>query len=171
MESSLNPKIKLLHKWTIWTVLMPYYCDAFDAFLMLKNFSKSSRKTLINNFNAFYNSMYQYRKVIAIKDEDNKCLVEDKIVKLMNYPIMLLKLEFEIDRFDAFVAVLDFEKYTRGLIKKYPDDCKADFQPIDIQFLKTDTQLGDLWIRCHLLRRVRSQKHLYDLSQSFLSHL
>lgn len=54
--SAKGRRIELLNKWTIWTVLMPYFMDAFDAYNFLTRFSKKSRKELIDHFNAFYNS-------------------------------------------------------------------------------------------------------------------
>ena len=50
-----------MDKWWFWTVLMPYYTDAYNAYFMLNKFSRVSRKELANNFNAFNNSMHKYK--------------------------------------------------------------------------------------------------------------
>ena len=83
-----NLKIDILERWSLWTVLLPYYGQWHEGYLILSAFSHRSRRNLIINYSAYLFSMRSNRKAIIFNEEGKPFDVRNQLMKILkNYPL------------------------------------------------------------------------------------
>jgi len=164
--------IKLLHKWPIWTVLMPYLCDAFEAYFLLNQFSKESRKELINNFAPFKNSMLKYRKEVIIKDLDEDNLIRDRLENAKNRPLILLKLNFSVNTSQGLEDISEFEEWFQGIEEIPAPKYTGSFMPVDHSFLSTAFEYGNINTQFKIINQLISSAPItFKKAPIFKNHI
>ena len=77
--------------------------------------------TLFSNLVAFCNAMRPFRRDVLVVDKPNECLIEDWLQLAKGFPLMLLRLNFRVNRAGALAAISEFEQWFQGVEVLNPD--------------------------------------------------
>jgi hypothetical protein len=150
---------------------MPYFTDAFSAYLLLSQFSKASRKELMNNFTPFKNSMNEFRREISFKDEGPNNLIFHQLEKAKKSPLMLLKIKFYVNVPRGLEDIREFEDWFEGVSEIGPDPYTEDFMPVDNFFLTTSFKYSRVDIHFNALREaVRDKFSIFKGNPKFINY-
>lgn len=148
-------KIDILEKWSLWTVLIPYYGQWHEGYILLSTFNKNSRRNLIKNYKAYLYSMKFNKKSVIFNEEGKPLGVRIELMKILKqYPFDFFHPKIIIwtqKWFDIFMNYLISKQKFKNYVEKLNPN--KDFSKIDCSKLCSKTEWDKIIITSFLLQQ------------------
>ena len=78
-----KPKINILEKFSLWTVLLPYYCECHEGFRLLCSFNKVTREGVMKHYDLYLFCMRNNVKFLEFNEEGKPAHKRIQIFKIL----------------------------------------------------------------------------------------